>query len=111
MFKKVITVSAVCVGVAFAGVAFAIQHNPQTFVKNRASVNADKPAEPKPAKVEEINLEPMLIVGEAPKAAPKAKVPAKSKLKAKECKSEYHVVGYKDSKFQEFRGVFVEDCR
>lgn len=112
--SKVVCVLALGLGGVLAGVALKVQSDPFAFTTPKTVTNVTleaKPIEkPKKAAVVEneaqvIELEPLVV-----KARPKnmgAAYPKKSA--AKPCKLVYRVVGFTDTKFDTFRGVYSCD--
>lgn len=112
--SKVVCVLALGLGAVFAGVALKVQSDPFAFTTPKKVTNVTLEAKPLMAEkqavtMEEervINLEPLVI-----KASPRKNMGAAYPKPAakKACKLTYRVIGYTDSKFDTFRGVYSCD--
>lgn len=115
--SKVVCVLALGLGAVFAGVALKVQSDPFAFTTPKKVTNVTLEAKPLMAEkqavtMEEervINLEP-LVIKASPRKNMGAAYPKPTAKKA--CPPPtYQIVGFADSKFETFRGVWVYDCR
>ena len=112
--SKVVCVLALGLGAVFAGVALKVQSDPFAFTTPKKVTNVTLEAKPLMAEkqavtMEEervINLEP-LVIKASPRKNMGAAYPKPTAKKA--CKLTYRVIGYTDSKFDTFRGVYSCD--
>lgn len=107
---KVVGVLSLGLGAVLVSVIVKVQTDPLAFTRQHKTIEikSERLKKETPVVVEEkvtvIELEPMVVRARPKMGAAYVKKPAK-----KPCKLAYHVVGYTDSSFKNFRGVWSCD--
>ncbi len=105
------TIAMMGLGLALAAVAVRVQTNPLAFTKPAEVTNVTLPVVP-------IDT-PKLVVRQEPPTITLAPIVIKGRASTKmgaaypkktQCKLTYRVIGFSDSEFKTFRGVWIKDC-